>query len=377
MNSESRLPTIIFAVLVALIVVPLALWKLKEARRPVLEEVRIVTATAADPVFREGLRQVPPGTEVEIAAALRIGRAGGAADWLAPVGELEIDGRRVEHIEAAEWPEEDRVLRVFWFTVESSFLGGDITADTAAKLLGQRSFLAPEMGRGLLAKQLPEQHNDDQINLGDENLPITAGTIRLYAKVEIAEKAGAIAAEQSATSLGIDAIEDERFTSLRLAGAFPEPVRPVLGELFRLSGFEPQPTGEVSWTDVTTGASGRSFPELVALRYLVSSFTFASTAATGGPLMSENDLEDLGRVALNTDPPERDGRGLKWGDDVRPGDFLVDRGQWIVLLADDGDGELGLSDRVTHCWRRPPVVTTLEQAIRDDAVSAEILRHGH
>jgi hypothetical protein len=376
MSSESRLPMIIFAALVALIVVPLGLWKLKEARRPVLEEVRIVTATRDDPVFRDGLRQVPPDTEVEIAAAVRISRAGGSAYWLAPVDALEINGTRVEHIHSGDWPEDDRVLRVFWFTVESSFLGGDITAETAAKLLGQRSFLAPEMGRGLLAKQIPDQHNDDQINLGDENFPIAAGTVRLYAKVEVAEKAGAIAAEQSATSLGIDAIEDDRFTSLRMAEAFPEPVHPVLGELFRLSGFEPQPSGESSWADVTTGASGSTLPELVARRYLVSSFTFASTAVTGGLRMNEGGLKGLGTVALNTDPPERDGKKMKWGDDLRPGDLLKDREQWIVLLADDGDGELGLNDRVTHCWRRPPVVTTLEQAIRDDAVAAELLRHG-
>ena len=76
MASESRLLWIIFAVLVALIVVPLALWQLGEARRPILEEVRIVTATNDDPVFRSGLRRVPPDTELQIAAAVRFRRAG-------------------------------------------------------------------------------------------------------------------------------------------------------------------------------------------------------------------------------------------------------------------------------------------------------------
>jgi hypothetical protein len=95
MASESRLPWIIFAVLVALIVVPLAVWRVGEARRPILQEVRIVTATDADPVFREGVRRAAPGADVRIAAALHIHRAGAADVWLAPVEQLEIDGAPV------------------------------------------------------------------------------------------------------------------------------------------------------------------------------------------------------------------------------------------------------------------------------------------
>ena len=375
MASESRLLWIIFAVLVALIVIPLSCWRLSEARRPILEEVRIVTASGDDPVFRPGPRLLAPDTELRIAAALRIRQADGSDVWLAPVEQLEIDGR-TEHTMSSRWPEDDRVLRVFWFTVEGSYLGGDLTIDNAEKLLGQRSYLAPEMGRGLLAKTVPDQHNDDQINLGDEILEVGGGTIRLYAKVEVAEKADSLVSEQAVTSPGIDAVNDADFTTIRMSAEFPDPLSPVLGELFRLPGFEPQPTAAMSWNDITLETTGLSFVELVDRRFVVSSLTFASVALTGGLEMDPDSLASLGRLTLEETSPLRAGRSLRWGDDVMPGDLLEDRGQFIVLMADDGDGVLGPTDRVALCWRRPSVMTTLDQAIRDDAVEVELLRHG-
>lgn len=367
---------IIFAVLVALIVVPLSIWKVGEARRPILEEVRIVTATAEDPVFRAGPRRVAPDADLRIAAALKIRRAGGSSSWLAPVERLEIDGRPVEHTNGGEWPEDDRVLRVFWFTIEGAYLGGDLTADKVEKLLGQRAYLAPEMGRGLRAAAIPDQHNDDQINLGDDAFEVAGGTIRLYAKVEVAEKGDSIASEQAVTSPGSDSVDDPGFTTIRMATAFPEPVSPVVGELLRLPGFEPQPTDTLEANEITLEAKGATFFELVDRRFVVSSLSFASVALTGGLEMNPDGLERLGRLEFNDDGPLRAGRSLRWGDDLQPGDLLEDRGQYIVLLSDDGDGILGLADRVALCWRRPPVVTTLDQATRDDAVGAEILRHG-
>ena len=78
-------------------------------------------------------------------------------------------------------------------------------------------------------------------------------------------------------------------------------------------------------------------------------------------------LESLGRVSLAGGPPTRNGRPVRWGEDLVAGDLLEDRGQFIVMLADDGDGVLGPGDRVAQCWRRPAVVTSLGQAILDDA----------
>jgi hypothetical protein len=99
-------------------------------------------------------------------------------------------------------------------------------------------------------------------------------------------------------------------------------------------------------------------------------------ALTGSADFFDSGLEFLGRVTVNSDAPEQNGRRLRWGTDVRAGDLLMDRGHWIVLMSDDGDGALGPDDRVTHSWRRPAVVTTLEAALRDDAVEAELVRHG-
>jgi len=376
MDSERRLLWIIFAVLVALIVVPLSIWRVGEARRPILEEIRIVTATSSDPVFRAGPRQVAPDTDLQIAAALRIRRAGGSESWLAPVERLEIDGRLVDHTNGADWPEDDRVLRVFWFTIEASYLGGDLTVENVEKLLGQRAYFSPEMGRGLLAATVPEQHNDDQINLGDEAFDVAGGTIRLYAKVEVAEKGDSIASEQAVTSPGSDSADDAGFTTIRMAWAFADPISPVLGELFRLPGFEPQPTNTLPWNEITLGAKGESFLDLVDRRFIVSSLSFASVALTGGLEMDLENLERVGRLEFGDKGPLLAGRPLKWGVDLQPGDLLEDRGQYIVLLSDDGDGILGFADRVVVCWRRPPVMTTLDQVTRDDAVGAEILRHG-
>lgn len=374
MASDSRLPWIIFAVLVALIAVPLGLWRIGEARRPVLEEVRIVTAAGDDPVFRTGLRRVAPDVAVEIAAALRVRRPGSGSRWLAPVSRLEIDGEPVEHDETDRWPEEDRVLRVFWFTVEGAYLGGDLTAAEADKLLAMRTYLAPEMGRGLRADTVPEQHNDDQINLGDEVVPVAGGTIRLYARVEVAERAGAVAAEQAVTSRGTDRVDDEDYPEIRLSAAFPEPISPVLGELFRLPGFEPRPEEGRPADDVTVEARGMPFTELVRRRFVASSWTFASVALSGGLGLERDDLATIGRVAVDGGELRQTERPLRWGRDLAPGDLLADRDQLVVLLADDGDGVLGPADSVALCWRRPAAVTVLEQAIRDDATGLELLR---
>lgn len=375
MASESRLLFGIFALLVALIAVPLLLWRVKEARRPVLVEVRIVTATIQDPVFRSGSRSVAFDGGLEIAAAVRIRQADDSEIWMAPVERLEIDGAPVVHLNEAVWPEEDRVLRVFWFTIESSYLGGDLTAETAEKLLAQRSYLAPEMGRGLRAKAIPEQHNDDQINLGDESFDHGGGTIRLYAKVEVAEKADALASEQSASSMGAGQAFDQGFTSIGMAANFPEPISPMLGELYRLPGFEPQPNDAGSWEDITIASKGASFSELVDRRFVVSSWTFASVALTGGLGLTRDSLEAQGRVSFNDGTPTLEGRAVRWGEEIAAGDLLEDRGQFIVLLSDDGDGMLGPTDHVAHCWRRPPVATTLDQATLDGAVEAELLRY--
>ncbi len=84
-----------------------------------------------------------------------------------------------------------------------------------------------------------------------------------------------------------------------------------------------------------------SFLELVDRRFVVSSLTFASVALTGGTEMDPETSKARPDRPSNDDRLLRAGRPLEWGDDLRPGDLLEDRGQYIVLLADDGDGMLG------------------------------------
>lgn len=376
MSSDSKLPWIIFAVLASLIVVPLVIYRVSEARRPLLKEVRIVTATESDPVFRTGPRKVASGDHVTIAAAIRVGRDDDDGVWLAPVERLEIDGVSVDHTVAGSWPEKDRVLRVFWFTIEGTFLGGDLTADNAGKLIEQRAYLAPEMGRGLLAAAVPEQHNDDQFNLGDEIIPVDGGTFRLYARVEIAEKADAVKALQSVSTRGASEALAEDFPTVSVGAALADGVAPAVGELFRLPGLEPRVDVDASWREVTTQALGADFVELVERRVVVSAWTFAAVALAGTADLDPNELHVLGDGIVGADGPRFEGRTLRWGEDIRSGDVLRDREHFIVLLGDDGDGVLGLADRVAHCWRRPPVVTSLDQAIREDAESVVWLRRG-
>ena len=187
MASDSRLPLLIFAALVALIAIPFLVDHFRGLRRPVLLEARVVTASETDPVFRTGQRQADVGEAVEIALALRIGRRGTEGRWFAPFDRLAIDGSEIEHDESTSWPEKNESVRVFWFSVESANLGGSLNAINAGQRLQYRTFLAPEMGRGLRALQLPEFHNDDHIGERSTTAPEGAGTFRIYARVEIVE----------------------------------------------------------------------------------------------------------------------------------------------------------------------------------------------
>jgi hypothetical protein len=187
MASDAKLPIAIFAALVALIAIPFLADYVRERRRPLLLEARVVTAASSDPIFRDGRRRVSAGETAEAALALRIGRRGSAGRWIAPVGRLALDGSEIDHQETEYWPEAGRRVRVFWFSVESSNLGGSLSAENAAERLRYRTYLAPEMGRGLRADRLPETHNDDHIGRQSTTAPGEAGTIRLYARVEVVE----------------------------------------------------------------------------------------------------------------------------------------------------------------------------------------------
>lgn len=374
MASDSRLPLLIFAALVALIAIPFLVDHLRDLRRPVLLEVRVVTATDSDPLFRTGRRRVVAGEAIDIALALRIGRAGTEGKWLAPVGRLAIDGQEIEHHMSDSWPEENEKVRVFWFSVESANLGGSLNSENAGERLQYRTFLAPEMGRGLRALQLPETHNDDHIGKQSTTAPGGAGTFRIYARVEIVESEKDVRPLQAMTSLGVEAIFDDGFATVLRPADLGDSIHREVGELFGLPGFEPRPE-DGEWDEVTVQSFGRSFTDLVADRFVVSSRTLAAVAITGQPAIDDDHLTDLGTLSVTTDQVLRRGRTLRWEDDVRPGDLLVDGDHWRVLLADDGNGELDPADSVLHCWGRPPERTTLFASLESESATAELRRY--
>lgn len=376
MKSDSWLPVAIFAGLVLLIATPIVIRSVREARRPVLAEARIVIATASDPVFRDGPRHVGPDEEVSIAVALRLSYPGGRERWLAPAAELELGGETVEHVDSASWPESDRSVRVFWFTVECSNVGGLVTPERADRLLRFRPFLATEMGRSLLAAGPPDVHNDDVLGPQPDRIPVAGGTTRLYARVEVYDPEREVRATQTVSTPGADHILDPGFAALYRSASFGEAIDPAAGELFNLSGWEVEGDSESLFDAVGMAAFGLPFDELVERRIVVSSSSFAAVAVTGSARMAATDLGNGQDVTIADGKLRRGRHELRWDDDVRSGDLLVDGDHFAVLVEDDGSGELDAADTVIHCWRRPPAQTTLGAVLPSASTRIRLVRHG-
>jgi len=375
MASDWKLPTAIFALLIALITLPLFIELLREQRRPMLIGARIIMATIDDPVFRTGPRHVDAEDPVEVALALRLARSGREEQWLAPVADLVIDGRRIEHLESSSWPDEERLVRVFWFSVESTYLGGRLTVENAGKRLRYRTYLAPEMGRRLRANCLPDTHNDDHIGERTDTTIAGSGTLRLYARAEVVEEEKDIRPLGAVTTLGVGHILDPDFPAIFRAADLGEGIHKTAGELFGLPGFEPQNDPRGSWNEVTVAAFDRQFTDLVAERLTVSSWTLAAVAATGEADLDPDTLIPLGEVTVSADRLQRRGRSLDWLSEVRGGDLLQSGERWIVLLGDNGNHILDPADTVLHCFGRPPERTTLLSALDPDATAAHLYRY--
>ena len=374
MAKDSKLPVVIFFALVALIATPVLIDYIREIRRPVIMEVRVVTAAASDPVFRQGRRHVEAGELVEAAVALRYGRSGTPGQWLAPVERLVIDGGNSGHQNSETWPEEGRSVRVFWFSVESTNLGGSLNAENAADRLRYRTFLAPEMGRNMRAERLPEIHNDDHIGQHSTTIPDGAGTVRLYARVEVVETDSDLRPLQVVTSTSLEEVLNPGFPAVLRAADLGEGINSSVGEFFGLPGFEPRsPTG--AWNEVTLPAFQMPFTDLVSERFVVSSRSLAAIAVSGEPAIDTGALTALGTLSITQNSVLRGGRVLGWGSDVNPGDLLVNGDHWWVLLGDSGSGTLDPSDPVLHCWGRPPERTTLDASLETQELTVEHFRH--
>jgi hypothetical protein len=376
MASDNRLPILIFVALVVLVSSPVIYRTVQDRLQPKLVEARIVTATNRDPVFRAGPRHVAPGDRVEVAVALRLERIGGRSTWMAPGPELVLDDVPIDHVESGTWPVRRRDVRVFWFTVECVNVGGDLSPDNVMKRMEYRAFLAPEMGRGLRATRYPEAHNDDHLGVPHDSTPVDAGTLRLYARIEVFDPERDAKAEQVVSTASTDRLLEPDFPAVHRAATCPHGIDPVVGELFLLPGYEPVELPSDAWNDVTTSAMGLTFTELVERRLVVSSFTFAATAVTGTPVMDPDALVSLGTLTWNAGALQIRRRRLLWLDDVAPGDLLRRGSQWIVLLEDDGNGWLDAGDTVLHSWRRPAARTTLGAILEDGPAELELLRRG-
>jgi hypothetical protein len=374
MTSDLKLPGAIFAAIVVLIAIPFLLDYFFEIRRPLLLEARIVTATGVDPVFSEGRKRVGPGEPVEAVVALRVGRRGTEGQWLAPVDRMALDGEEMEHVKSSKWPEAGRALRVFWFSVESTNLGGSLSPENAGERLQYRSFLATEMGRGLRAQRLPDTHNDDHIGEQSTSSAGGSGTVRLYARVEVVETLSDLRPLQAVTTIGVEAVFDPGFPTISRSVDFGGAVNDDVGELFRLPGFEPKSEGG-EWNEATTPAFGMSFTDLVSKRFVTSSRTLAAVAVAGRADVDLESFDRLGSVEITEDRANCRGRALEWGTDVVEGDVLIDGDHWWVLLGDDGNGQLDPADAVLHCWGRPPERTTLWASLESETLTVEHARY--
>jgi hypothetical protein len=375
MNRDFWLPLVVSGSLVGILAASVALWQFKEAGRPVLLEARIVTASSQDPVFREGPRTLAPGEQPLAAVAVKLSRRNNEGTWLAPVSNLVLDGEEVDHIETDAWPEEDRYVRVFWFTVECDHMGGELRQDNAAELINYRSFIAPELGRGLRANlDQIEAHNDDQVTPEDGALEVSAGSYRLYCRVEIVEKLRSVLAEQSVTTPGpADLLRTGAPTFVRHLDA-PPGIRAAVGEYFLLPGFEPSETDKAS--EIRFEPLQMTLNELIDAHIVVTSRALAHVAVSGETHLSDSAFRSLGEVRRQDDTFLRQGGTLRWGRDIKAGDALTHKSHWLVFHSDvNSNGLLDGEDLVLHSWRRPPALLPLGKALDEEETLLHLKRH--
>ncbi len=349
-DDDSRdwiLPVSILAVVLLIFLIPFLRWRIHEARRPVLVEVRVVSATSTDPVFREGYRTVTADEEVSLAVALKLDFPGREPRWLSPVERLELDGSEVDHLQAETWPEDDRTARTFWFTLECPYLGGVLEPGEASSKLKVRPFLAPELGQRFRADGEPEQHSDDGLDLGESIVPVRAGTYRIYARVEVTEDRGSSRPLFAVVSHGADHRDDPRMLRIsRDLGPETPGLDPAAGRLFRLPGFDDSD----AWD-----------PDAACKRlFAVSPDTFLSVALTGRCRDETLRFKPVGTI--DTDGMIIDSK-LRWGTDVFAGDVIEHGDHRMILVSDDGDGRLDGPDLVAHTRRRPAAVLPLIDAV--------------
>jgi hypothetical protein len=370
MSRDVKLPLVIAACLVLLVLIYLMISERQEAGRPQLREVRIVSATAADPVFRTGARHVGPEEEVVLAVVMRIEERR-RSYWLAPVDEVVLDGQVSEHQVADSWPEKDRYARVFWFTLEHPYLNGKLGPESNDEALAYKPFLVPEMGRDLHALAVTDAKNDSFLGRPQEVEEIPGGTLRFYARVEIASTSHRVKPLQTATSLDARQLLNPEMPAIYRTADLPAPFHPVAGELVHLPEFSAEGADDQAPPDEIR----QRLLRLVEQRVVATSDAFAALAVSGQNQLPAEQIRSLGMVNLKDGRLSRNQKPLQWQRDVRPGDLLRTGGHWLVLSGDDGNGLLDDGDEILHCWREPAVAAPLSKALTDEETSFELLRY--
>lgn len=361
MRSENRLVVIVFLVLLSLLAIPLAVTWFADRRRPQLEEIRVVSSTAADPVCREGARELGPEDEVTLSVAVRTSRRWGPTTWFSPCAQLELSGVTQPHRLVTEWPESDRELRVFWFALESPLVGGT-QSDDLAREFALQPFLAPEMGQGWVAVREPEIHSTAGLSPLEGVQPVAAGTYRIYVRGELS-RPGEVRTLQSATSLGPEHADSERMCRISRTLDPSWGLEKAAGRLFRLPSFEPA-ADSVPRRDMMASMAAR----LEA----ISSRVFAESAL-GDRFPSTPD--GGARVEFADGIVRRAGRPVPF-DPTPPSRLLRAGHHWLIPLRDDGDGFLGGGDLVAQSWRRPASILPLASALAPEERGLLLLQAG-
>jgi len=363
MRSDTKRLLTIAVILVGIVAAGVLSWRFREARRATLQEVRVVTATAGDPVFREGWRHLDPGEGFQLAVALRLHQRGRGDFWICPGKDLVLDGQAVDHRVTDRWPEKDRGIRVFWSTIECAFVGGELTQQNAGERLQYRTFLAPEYGRRPLVMGRMEAHNADFLGQLPPPPEPPPGTLRFYARVQVYADPSDLRPLQSASSFGPDHLWDPRLPVISRKLQAPEPIHPEVGELFLVPGMQPMGAGAEDADAVTLDVIGHPFLDLVGARLVSSSWPFAALAVAGTPDLDSTELQALGRITIRPGRLLRNGKPLRWGREVRPGDVFQSGAHWMVAVLDDGNGWLDLNDLVIHTWKAPASEVKLIDAL--------------
>ncbi len=375
MTGDTKRLIFIALILVAIVAILAGSWTYHQAHRPVLTGVRVVTATQADPTFRDGPRHLAPGEGFTLAVALHVRRPGHGDLWVCPGQKLVLHGRNVPHLVSSQWPDKGRTVRVFWSTIECAFVGGELTASNVGKRLRYRTFLAPEYGRGMEVEGQIRAHNTDFLAQLPPPPKPAPGTIRLCARVEVYAHPTDLSPIQAASSLGPSHLWDPDLPVISRSMRAPAGIHPEVGELFLLPGFQPMTQPASAWNLLTVKPTGKPFVDLVKARLVTSSLTFAAIAVSGHPTFERDRLRMLGRIPITPGKLLRNGHALRWGHGIRSGDLLKNGDHWMVAFGDNGNGWFDVNDTVIDAWKSPAEEVSLLDALDVGVTSIWQLRY--